>query len=64
MRQSKPSSGRSKPRTRRKRLVERRSRGQAKAQFDKAQKAMQQGDWETFGKAMEALKRLLTGPTQ
>jgi uncharacterized protein len=38
--------------------------GLAKTQFDKAQKAMQQGDWETFGKAMEALKRLLTGPTQ
>ena len=38
--------------------------GQAKTQFDEAQKAMQQGDWETFGKAMEALKRLLTGPAQ
>jgi hypothetical protein len=25
---------------------------------------MQQGDWEKFGKAMEALKRLLTGPAQ
>jgi len=37
---------------------------QARAQFDEAQKAMQQGDWEKFGKAMEALKRLLTGPTQ
>ena len=23
---------------------------------------MQQGDWEKFGKAMDALKRLLTGP--
>ncbi|MFZ0931403.1 MAG: UPF0182 family protein [Syntrophobacteraceae bacterium] len=34
--------------------------GQAKAQFDEAQKAMQKGDWETFGKAMDALKRLLT----
>jgi len=38
--------------------------GQARAQFDAAQKAMQQGDWENFGKAMEALKRLLTAPTQ
>ena len=38
--------------------------GLAKAQFDKAQKALQQGDWDTFGKAMEALKHLLTGPTQ
>jgi hypothetical protein len=38
--------------------------GQARAQFDVAQKAMQQGDWETFGKAMEALKRLLAGPAQ
>jgi uncharacterized protein len=38
--------------------------GQARKQFDEAQKAMQQGDWETFGKAMEALKRLLAGPAQ
>ncbi len=37
---------------------------EARAQFEAAQKAMQQGDWEKFGKAMEALKRLLTGPTQ
>ncbi|MDR3675129.1 MAG: UPF0182 family protein, partial [Acidobacteriota bacterium] len=37
---------------------------QARAQFDEAQKAMQQGDWEKFGKAMDGLKRLLTGPTQ
>jgi len=36
--------------------------GQARAQFDEAQKAMQQGDWEKFGKAMDMLKRLLTGP--
>jgi uncharacterized membrane protein (UPF0182 family) len=36
--------------------------GQAKAQFDKAQKAMQQGNWGDFGKSMEALKRLLAGP--
>jgi len=38
--------------------------GQARAQFDKAQKAIQQGDWEQFGKAMDALKRLLAGSTQ
>jgi len=37
---------------------------EARAQFEAAQKALQQGDWEKFGKAMEALKRLLTGPTQ
>ena len=35
--------------------------GQAKAQFDDAQKAMQQGNWGDFGKAMDALKRLLNG---
>jgi uncharacterized membrane protein (UPF0182 family) len=33
--------------------------GQARMQFEDAQKAMQQGDWDKFGKAMEALKRLL-----
>jgi hypothetical protein len=33
-------------------------------QFDQAQKAMQQGDWDRFGKAMEALKRLLARPAQ
>jgi hypothetical protein len=33
-------------------------------QFDAAQKAMQQGNWENFGKAMEVLKRLLNGPAQ
>ena len=37
---------------------------QAKAQFDEAQKAMQQGDWEKFGKAMEELKHLLSGPAK
>jgi hypothetical protein len=37
---------------------------QARAQFDEAQKAMQQGNWENFGKAMEVLKRLLNGPAQ
>jgi uncharacterized membrane protein (UPF0182 family) len=36
--------------------------GQAKAQFDEAQKAMQQGNWGDFGKAMDALRRLLNGP--
>jgi len=35
--------------------------GQARAQFDEAQKAMQHGDWGGFGKAMNALKRLLAG---
>jgi len=38
--------------------------GQARVQFDQAQKAMQQGDWDRFGKAMEALKRLLARPAQ
>lgn len=38
--------------------------GQARTQFDEAQKAMQQGDWVTFGKAMAALKRVLAGTTQ
>jgi hypothetical protein len=36
--------------------------GQARAQFDDAQKAMQQGNWGDFGKAMAALKGLLSGP--
>ena len=36
--------------------------GQARAQFDDAQKAMQQGNWGNFGKAMDALKRSLAGP--
>jgi hypothetical protein len=38
--------------------------GQARAQFDTAQKAMQQGNWENFGKAMDALKRMLNAPPQ
>jgi uncharacterized membrane protein (UPF0182 family) len=38
--------------------------GQARAQFNAAQKAMQQGDWGDFGKAMDALKHLLNGPAQ
>jgi len=38
--------------------------GQARAQFDDAQKAMQEGNWSNFGKSMDALKRSLAGPTQ
>ena len=33
--------------------------GQARLQFEAVQKAMQQGNWAEFGKAMEALKHLL-----
>jgi len=36
--------------------------GQARIQFEDAQHAMQQGDWEKFGNAMEALKQLLAKP--
>ena len=36
--------------------------GQARIHFEDAEKAMQQGDWDKFGKAMEALKRLLAKP--
>jgi hypothetical protein len=36
--------------------------GQARTQFDNAQQAMQQGDWDKFGKAMAALKLLLANP--
>jgi len=36
--------------------------GQARSQFEDAQKAMQQGDWDKFGKAMESLKALLASP--
>ena len=36
--------------------------GPARAEFEDAQKAMQQGDWDKFGKAMEALKTLLASP--
>ena len=32
---------------------------QARTQLEEAQNAIQQGDWEKFGKAMEGLKRLL-----
>jgi uncharacterized membrane protein (UPF0182 family) len=35
---------------------------QARMQFEDAQQAMQQGDWDKFGKAMEALKHLLANP--
>jgi uncharacterized membrane protein (UPF0182 family) len=38
--------------------------GPARAQFEDAQKAMQQGNWGDFGKSMDALKRLLNGPPQ
>jgi uncharacterized membrane protein (UPF0182 family) len=38
--------------------------GRARAQFDDAQKAMQQGNWGDFGKSMDALKRSLNGPAQ
>jgi hypothetical protein len=37
--------------------------GQARMRFEDAQKAMQQGDWKKFGKAMEELKRQLAGPS-
>jgi uncharacterized membrane protein (UPF0182 family) len=32
---------------------------QAKERFEDVRKAMQQGDWEAFGKAMKALSQLL-----
>ena len=35
---------------------------QARTQLEEAQKAIQQGDWEKFGKAMDVLKRLLIEP--
>ena len=35
---------------------------QARVQFNDAQNAMQQGDWDKFGKAMAALKHLLANP--
>jgi uncharacterized membrane protein (UPF0182 family) len=37
---------------------------QARTQLEEAQKAIQQGEWEKFGKAMDVLKRLLTKPLQ
>jgi uncharacterized protein len=36
--------------------------GAARMQFEDAEKAMRQGDWDKFGKAMEALKLLLAKP--
>jgi uncharacterized membrane protein (UPF0182 family) len=36
--------------------------GQARTQLEEAQKAIQQGDWEKFGRAMQVLKRLLSEP--
>jgi uncharacterized membrane protein (UPF0182 family) len=36
--------------------------GPARAQFEAAQKAVQQGNWGDFGKSMDALKRLLAEP--
>jgi uncharacterized membrane protein (UPF0182 family) len=36
--------------------------GQARMQFEDVEKAMQQGNWDKFGKAMEALKQLLANP--
>ena len=62
MRPSKPSSGRSNPRISAQAPGGQPELGQARAQFDDAQKAMQQGNWEDFGKSMDALKRLLNGP--
>jgi len=35
---------------------------QARMQFEDVEKAMQQGNWDKFGKAMEALKQLLANP--
>jgi len=35
---------------------------QARTQLEEAQKAIQQGDWATFGKAMEGLAHQLIGP--
>jgi prephenate dehydrogenase len=34
---------------------------QARRELESAKKAMQQGDWENFGRAMEALQHSLTG---
>ncbi len=36
--------------------------GRARTQLEEAQKALQEGDWEKFGKAMAVLERLLTKP--
>ena len=61
MRRSNPSSGRSSPRIPLQAPGRQPELGQARAQFDDAQKAMQQGNWGDFGKSMDALKRLLSG---
>jgi uncharacterized membrane protein (UPF0182 family) len=37
---------------------------QARIQLEDAEKAMQQGDWEKFGRAMEALQQSLTEPPE
>jgi uncharacterized membrane protein (UPF0182 family) len=37
---------------------------EARKELEKAEKAIQQGRWEDFGKAMEALKRLLSQPSK
>ena len=37
---------------------------QARRQMEDAKKAMQQGDWEKFGRSMEALQHSLTGPPE
>jgi len=34
---------------------------QARLSLDRARKALQQGDWEAFGKAMDSLEHQLTG---
>jgi len=37
---------------------------QARRQIEDAKKALQQGDWEKFGRSMEALQHSLTGPPE
>jgi hypothetical protein len=34
--------------------------GEARSQLEAAQKAMKQGDWDAFGKAMQSLERTLS----
>ena len=52
-----PVSGSSQPPNARQPALE-----QARTQLEEAQKAIQQGDWAKFGKAMEGLEHQLTGP--
>ena len=52
-----PLTGSSQPSTTRQPSLE-----QARAQFEEARKAMQQGDWAKFGTAMEGLEHQLAGP--